>query len=109
MRASGDLTARQRKLSAELSKFELKVDKHKKMPPEQKAKAYVCMAHDWYEMDMEEKGNQVLVKAERVCPGYFAGPVAEQQRENADFDLLVKKVTIFLVALLAGNLRDRCD
>lgn len=76
------------------------------LPNERKAQIYVCLAHDWYEMDCEEEGNRLLLKADKVSPGYFKGPVIEHQLEDENFDVVVKRITLELVKLLVGNLND---
>lgn len=106
MRSSGDLTDVQRRQVAELDDFERLVD-NDQYANERKAQMYVCMAHDWYQMDMEEEGNRLLMKAERICPGYFVGPMIEHQRENDGFDTVIRNLKFELNRLLASTLRNK--
>jgi hypothetical protein len=105
MQSGGDLSQKQREQSVELIKFEHLVD-HDAYPIERKAQMYTCLAHDWYQLDMEEEGNRLVLKAERVCPGYFRGPVIQHQLESQDFDTVIKNLTLELLRLLTDTLRN---
>jgi hypothetical protein len=107
MKAVGDISTEDRDHVEELHKYELLIDKDASFPKEVKAQMYVCMAHDFYQMDMEEEGNRLLLKAERVCPGYFKGPVIQQQIESPSFDQLIKNLTRELVYLFMDTLSNK--
>lgn len=109
MKFGGDIPAEKRELAQALTDTEKQVDGDEGYPAERKAQIYVCFAHDWYQLDMEEEGNRLLLKAEKVCPGYFKGPVIQHQKEDPNFDIVIKNLTLELLYLLSGNLRDRCD
>lgn len=106
MKLSGDVSAEDRELATQLILLETKVDADKSYANEHKARIYTCLAHDWYQLAAEEEGNRLLLKAEKVCPGYFKGPVIEHQKEDADYDFLVKNLTHTLILLLISNVND---
>jgi hypothetical protein len=106
MKFGGDLSKEQKAQTKELIEFEQLVDGDT-YPKERKAQMYVCMAHDWYQLDMEEEGSRLLLKAEKVCPGYFRGPVIEHIQENPTFDIVIKNLTFELLNLLSDALRNR--
>lgn len=107
MEYAGDLSENQRRLVPELRKFEKSIDEDDCYPKEGRAMMYTCMAHDWYQLDMEEEGSRLLLKAEAACPGYFAGPVVQHQKENPNFDQLIKNLTIELIGLVTNSLRNK--
>ena len=110
MRSFGDLSEKHKKLTEELYKYERILDTkdaQNGMSKEDRAKCYVCVAHDFYQMDMEEEGERLILKAEKVCPGYFKGPVIQHQKESPDFDNIIKNLTVELLYLLTNNLRSR--
>lgn len=105
MQSGGDLSKKQREQSVELIKFEHLVDGDS-YPADRKAQMYTCLAHDWYQLDMEEEGNRLILKAEKVCSGYFKGPVIQHQLESSDFDMVIKNLTLELLHLLTDTLRN---
>ena len=107
MKLAGDLTKKQKAQAQELTEFERLVDHDSAYPKDRKAQIYTCLAHDWYQLDMEEEGNRLVVKAEKVCPGYFKGPVIQHQKENPDFDIVIKNLTVELLYLLTDTLRNK--
>lgn len=56
------------------------------------ARVLVCLAHDWYSIYNEEKGDELLQKAEKVCPGYFKDQIIEDMKADPDFVLIVKNL-----------------
>ena len=106
MKSGGDLTESQKQQGAELTKFERLVE-NDPYTPDRKAQMYTCLAHDWYQLDMEEEGNSLILKAEKVCPGYFKGPVIQHQLESPDFDTVIKNLTFELLYLLTDTLRTK--
>lgn len=67
------------------------------------AKGLTCLAHDYYDIDMEEEGYRVLLLAEKHHSGYFKGPIYEDMEKDESFKRLVKqiKTTIGLGALVS--------
>jgi hypothetical protein len=106
MSAEG-ISENQKQQCAELTKFERLVDGYDSYPLERKAQIYTCLAHDWYQLDMEEEGNRLILKAEKVCPGYFKGPVIKHQLESPDFDIVIRNLTFELLYLLTDALRSK--
>jgi len=106
MKLGGDLSDKQKEQGAELTKFERLVDGDP-YTNERKAQIYTCLAHDWFQLDMEEEGNRLVLKAEAVCPGYFKGPVIQHQLENPGFDTVIKNLTFEMLYLLTDTLRNK--
>jgi hypothetical protein len=104
---NGDVPQEHLDLAKELKAFEVSVDRDP-LPKERKAQMYVCLAHDWYDIDMEEEGDRLLVKSSLVCPGYFSSTVIEHQRENEEFDLIIRQLTSKLLNLLTDTVRNKC-
>lgn len=59
------------------------------MSDEDQAKFWVCLAHDWYGLSMDDEGERLLNLANEVCPGYFKKTVNKQAKEDPDFALLL--------------------
>jgi len=66
------------------------------------AKAIVCIAHDWYEMGDDEKGSQLLEKADKICPGYFDNEMLKHGDEDETFDLVILGITRNILAIAAS-------
>ena len=98
MRYGGDIPAEHRKLIAELEALELWFQEHgEEVPLLTAAKGFVCIAHDYYAIGLEEEGERFLRKTEAICPLYFMGPVYSQAGKDADYAYLV-----------AALLKDEC-
>lgn len=104
-KSAGDIPEEHRQLVEQLEAFEKTVNTSG-APPDRLAQMYTCLAHDWYQLDMEEEGNRLVLKAEKVCPGYFKGPVIQHQVESSDFDTVIKNLTWRLLHLLTDTLRN---
>lgn len=105
MKLSGDVSQKDKDIANELEQFEKIVDSDIVCPVERLAQIYVCLAHDWYKLSCEEEGNRLLLKAEKICPGYFKSTVIEHQKEDKDFDIVVRNITIELITMMVSNLK----
>ena len=94
-----------RTLATALQLEETLTGQDKTLPKELKAMSYTCLAHDWYDIDLEEEGNRLLLKAEAICPGYFKETINQQTAANPNFAFLVERLTNKIVALLAASLK----
>jgi len=104
MKMAGDVKDKHRLHAVELEKCEREIETNPKFAlAELKAKFYCCLAHDWYQMDMDEEGHRLLLKADDVCPGYFKGPVIKQVEESEEFGIIIKNLTIELLQLLSQS------
>ncbi len=65
------------------------------------AKGFTAMAHDWFDMDCDEKGEHLLETAELLYPGYFEGPIKEHVKKDLDFSKLVSHMTTMPFAFKA--------
>lgn len=102
----GDISDADKRLAAELEKEEeywniASASSH--YAKEIVAKAFVCLAHDWLEIGLEEKGTELIEKAERVCPGYFENTILLQTKSDEDFDILVKNIFVNLSWILINR------
>lgn len=102
MKLAGDVSKEDRELAEQLDLFEQDIG-NDTYPNERKAQLYACLAHDWYQMGMEEEGNRLLLKAEKVFPGYFKDTVIKHQLEDDTFDLIIKNITSELARMLVDN------
>lgn len=85
----GDISEADKKVAEELLEMESHFGLHAKdYGPEECARVYVCLSHDWYELEDDDKGRQLLEKADKVCPGYFENQIKEHMKDP-DFDYLV--------------------
>lgn len=55
-------------------------------------KGMVCMAHDYYDMEIEEEGDRLLYLAEKYCPGYFVGPIYIHIEKDKNFATLIMQM-----------------
>ena len=104
MKLLGDASKKDRDLAEELEAFELSIEGKTKYPKEKRAQMLVCLAYDWFELDCEEEGNRLLLKASEVCPGYFQTFMLQHQREDRDFNLVVKGIGLKLINNLLENI-----
>lgn len=105
MKNPGDMPDEHRSLATALLLQETIVRQDRSLSKERKAQGYTCLAHDWYDIDLEEEGNRLLLSAEATCPGYFKTTINQQTEADADFAFLVERLTAKIITLLAGNLR----
>lgn len=105
MKNPGDMPDEHRSLATALLVQEAIVSQDRSLTKEEKAQGFTCLAHDWYDIDLEEEGNRLLLKAEALCPGYFKTTINQQTQADADFAFLVERLTAKIVVILAGNLK----
>lgn len=101
----GDVPEGNKKLADALVKAELEMDDTISAP--YKAQAFFCLAHDWYEMGMEEEGHRLLEKAEEACPGYFKTHLQNHCKENPNLALLTERMFVMLGWSVLNGLKDR--
>lgn len=101
MKLSGDVPQAHKDLAAALDQAEADVSSGP-LSPERKAQIYTCLAFDWFDMSVEEEGNRLLLKADKICPDYFKTTVKKHMDEDPIFDYLVKRIAVELVKLLPG-------
>jgi len=99
LKLSGDVPKEHIELADQLEQMERLIETDP-YSDERKAQIYVYLAHNWYKMGCEEEGNRLLVKADRVFPGYFKETVIKHQLEDETFDYIVKSITVELIRLL---------
>lgn len=105
----GDVPQEHRDLAEELKEMESFLEVNTKISPEYKAKSYVCLAHDWYMIGMEENAEKLLLLSEKVFPGYFSDKMLKHVQEDERFHLLVKNLSTELVYSLLDGLKQLGD
>jgi hypothetical protein len=109
MKLLGDVPEEHKKLALDLEEAEQYWDSKvgpSLMPEELLAKAYTCLAHDWYQIGSEDDGQRLLEKAEAVCPGYFREVMLRQAEDDDSFDLLVKNLSVELAWMLVSRVKE---
>jgi hypothetical protein len=96
----GDIPEDHRKLAKELLELEEWFDNHPEVEPADRAKGMTCCAHDWYSMGDDDKGSELLIKANEICPGYFDNEMQVDVLKDPDFAVLVQSLhnLIFSIA-----------
>jgi hypothetical protein len=90
----GDVSADDLKLAQELIEMETYFYEHlEDYGPSICARGLTCVAHDWYALDDDEKGSELLEKANEVCPGYFDNQINQDIENDPEFAYLVKSLT----------------
>jgi hypothetical protein len=100
----GDIPPDHVELAKELEEMEVKLDSViSNLDKSLYAKSMVCLAADWYGMGDDDKGSQLLEKADRACPGYFDNEMQNHIDEDELFSILVQQMTADILAI-AGSL-----
>jgi hypothetical protein len=90
MRYYGDIPAIDLRLLEELQTLEKWFDDHgSSLPVIPVAKGMTCVAFDYYFAEFEEEGDRLIRRAEKICPGYFKGPIHVDVEKDAEFAMLV--------------------
>lgn len=105
----GDVPQEHKDLAEELREMESFLESDTKIPAEFKAKSYVCLAHDWYAIGMEENAEKLLLLSEKVFPGYFSDKMLKHIQEDEKFHLLVKNLSSELIYSLLDGLKQLGD
>lgn len=69
------------------------------------SKAYVCIAYDWYTLGDDDKGLDLIKKANKNYPGYFDKKIAE----HIDEDDMYRTVVINLTSNILGVAKSILD
>jgi hypothetical protein len=93
MNYHGDIPEEHRQWMEELQEMEAHYTANMAVYPlDRIAQAYVCCAHDWYDLECEEDGERLLKLAEAVCPGYFLNYMPQHMMEDELYALLVNQL-----------------
>jgi len=103
MKLIGDVPEHHRILAASLEDAEREADNDTLMPDELKAQICVCLAHDWFDISVEEEGSRLLAKAEAYCPGYFKHKILEHTKDDAHYSIVVQNVTSMIIQRIIGT------
>ena len=82
----GDIPADDLKMAEELLEMETYFDNNASIyGPAKCAKMMVCCSHDWYVLGDDDKGRQLLEKADKICPGYFESRIKQDTKNGPQF------------------------
>lgn len=103
----GDVSAEDLELAEQLLEMEAETDEYADFyGPSMCARIAICLSHDWYELGDDDKGSELLEKANKICPGYFDNEIKEHIDEDPDFAYLVESLTAKILAL-ARSIMDK--
>ena len=107
MNVSG-MSLKQIELMADLEAMEREITKPGivRMPDDMLAKALTCLAHDWVQLGLEEKAHELLLKADKVFPGYHGSPMRYDMEQDPDFNLLGRSLALELAIAALSTVRD---
>jgi hypothetical protein len=106
MNASG-MSLKQLELMADLEAMERQITAPDSLaPPDMLAKALTCLAHDWAQLGLEEEAHRLLLKADKVFPGYHGAPMRHDMAQDPDFDLLGRSLALELAVAALSTARD---
>lgn len=93
MKYFGDISEKDRLLIKELTKLENWFDEYQSdIRPILASKGLLCLAHDYYDIYMEEEGERLIMRAEAISPGYFKGTIYRHIEEDASFAKLIDQM-----------------
>lgn len=93
MKTFGEISEHDLKVLNELEFLEDWIHRHgQKITPDMKARGMICMAHDYYFIEMEEEGDRMIMAAERFCPGYLKETIHKHVQKDQDFGLIVEEL-----------------
>ena len=89
----GDIPAEDIELANELLEMEKHLDNNMvRYGPSIAARVCVCLSHDYYELGDDDKGRELLEKADKIYPGYFENKIKDHIDQDPDFELLVESL-----------------
>ena len=103
----GNVPEEHREAVKKLLEQEASLEEHIEMLPKYVAQGYICLAHDWYEMNMEEEGQRLLLRANAVCPGYFKEHMIKHTEENQNFRIIVIRLQAMVKQWLIDELKGK--
>ena len=96
----GDISEEDRKVAEELLEMESHFDLNREAyGAAECARIYTCLSHDYYELHDDDKGRQLLEKADKICPGYFETGINVHMKEDPDFEYLVNSLAAKILAV----------
>jgi hypothetical protein len=90
MKYYGDIPKEHQELVKELERLENWFTEHDTtIHPLMAAKGLTCMAHDYYAINMEENGEDLLNRANKYYPGYFKNEIFVHLNKDPEYLMLV--------------------
>lgn len=75
-------------------------------PPATVAKALTCLAHDYAQVGLEERCHALLLKADKIFPGYHGLQMKQDMAEDPEFAKLVQSFAAELLLIALSTVRD---
>lgn len=89
----GDIPQKDLDLVKELKEQEAWFNEHgSTVLPVLAAKAFTCLAHDYYSVYFDEEGERLLRRANKHYPGYFSNAVYTHMVKDYEFAHLIKNL-----------------
>ena len=93
MKAYGDIPQDHTDLIKEIDTLLVYLELNKdSLPNLAYSKCMTSLAHDYFQMDMEEEGEKYLRIAATHSPGYFMAPIFIEMKKDIRFDHLVSNL-----------------
>jgi hypothetical protein len=103
----GDISKDDLELAQELLEMEAHCEANLDLyGPAMAAKFFTCIAHDFYELGDDDKGSELLERANKVCPGYFDNQIKEHIEQSHEFKILVESLTQKILAIASSLMED---
>lgn len=107
MNLLGDVPEEHKQLAEKLVKTELEMDGLTDISVPYVAQSYFCLAHDWFNIDMEEEGFRLIKKAFSVCPQYHNKYLRAHGKENPDFIKIWDELCPYIAGMILSNARSK--
>jgi hypothetical protein len=75
--------------------------------PAMVARMYTCIAHDYYDIGLEERGHELLLKADKACPDYFTDQIIKDVEGDSNFAYLVESLTANILSVIKSIAESR--
>ena len=93
----GDIHEEHRRLIEELLEMEDYFENKAGIEPSLVCKGFCCIAHDYYAMGDDEKGSELLAKANKIYPGYFDSKINDHIDQDPLYKELINSLTLIIL------------
>lgn len=117
----GNLSAKDKELVGKLKEAEEYIDKLLLVPVARKgqttktlsskdikalgAKSYVCLSHDYFDLEIEEEGERLLLKANKLYPNYFSKILPTHMKEDKDYNTLIVQIAGKIMSIYGDTIK----
>lgn len=74
--------------------------------PKAIAQGLTCLAHDFVQIGLEERGHALLLKADKIFPGYHSFQMLKDMEDDENFAKLVRSLSAELILVALSTVRD---